>query len=149
MQVILNEAVEKLGVAGEVVDVAHGFARNYLIPRGLAVPADMKKVRQMGHQRKIIEDKKKRQTKEVDVLVERLEEQSCTIPVQAGEEDKIFGSVTTADIAESLKAQGIEIDRRKIHIEEPIKALGVYTVEVKVAAEKTAHLKVWVVKNND
>jgi len=148
MQVILNEAVEKLGAAGDVVEVAKGYARNYLIPRGLAVVADTKKVRQMDHQRKVIEDKKKRQLREVDDLVARVEELSCTIAVQAGEEDRIFGSVTTADIAENLQAQGIEIDRRKIHISEPIKALGVYTVEVKVAADKTAHLKVWVVKNN-
>ena len=149
MQVILNEAVEKLGAGGDVVEVANGYARNYLIPRGLAVPADTKKVRQMGHQKKVIEDKKKRQMREVDDLVARLEKLSCTISVQAGEEDKIFGSVTTADIAENLKAQGIELDRRKIHINEPIKALGVYTVEVKIAAEKIAHLKVWVVKNNE
>jgi len=148
MQVILNEAVEKLGAAGDVIEVAKGYARNYLIPRGLAVVADTKKVRQMSHQRKVIEDKKKRQLKAVDDLVARLEELSCTIAVQAGEEDRIFGSVTSADIAESLQARGIDVDRRKIHIGEPIKALGVYTVEVKVAPDKTAHLKVWVVKNN-
>ncbi len=148
MQVILNEAVEKLGSAGEVVEVAKGYARNYLIPRGLAVTADTKKVRQMDHQKKIIEDKKKRRLKEVDSLAARLEEVSCTIPVQVGEEDKIFGSVTSGDIAENLKTHGIEIDRRRIHIEEPIKALGVYVVDVKVGPEKTARLKVWVVKDN-
>lgn len=149
MQVILSEAIEKLGQPGEVVDVSRGYARNYLIPRGLAVLADTKKVRRMDHQKKVLEDKQKRQLKEVDSLAARLEELSCSIPVQVGEEDKIFGSVTTGDIAESLKAQGIDIDRRKIHIDEPIKALGVYTVQVKVGPERAAHLKVWVVKKTD
>jgi len=149
MQVILTEAVDKLGTQGELVHVANGYARNYLIPRGLAIIADKRNVRRLGHQKKIVEDKTKRELKQVDALVARLDEISCTIPVRVGEEDKLFGSVTTSDIAETLKAQGIEIDRRKIHIEEPIRALGVYTVQVKAGHEQTAHLKVWVVKKND
>lgn len=149
MQVILTETVEKLGNQGEIVKVAQGYARNYLIPRGLAVLADPKNVRQLMHHKKVIDDKQKREMKQSDAIVARLEQISCSIPVQVGEEDKIFGSVTTGDIADNLKSQGIDVDRRKIHIEEPIKALGVYTVQVKVAPEKVAHLKVWVVKKND
>ena len=149
MQVILTETVDKLGSQGDVVDVANGFARNFLIPKGLAVVAAAKNLRRLDHHKRTIGDKKKREMKEVETIVARLEEISCTIPAQAGEEDRLFGSVTSTDIAETLTAQGIEIDRRKIHIEEPIKALGVYTVEVKVAPEHTAHLKVWVVKNNE
>lgn len=146
MQVILTQTIDKLGAQGQMVDVAKGYARNYLIPRGLAVAADTRNIRQLDHQKKVIEDRKKREMKEVDVLAQKLEEISCNIPVRVGEEDKIFGSVTTGDIADCLKEQGIEIDRRKIHLDEPIKALGIYTVHVKVSPERTANLKVWVVK---
>ena len=146
MQVILTESVEKLGKGGDLVQVAKGYARNFLIPKGMAVPADPKKVRQLEHQKRVIDDRKKKDLKEVDALAEKLEEISCTIPVRVGQEDRIFGSVTTGDIAKGLRAQGIEVDRRKITLEEPIKALGVYTVLVKVSSDRTSHLKVWVVK---
>lgn len=146
MQVILTEAVDKVGNQGEVVNVAKGYARNYLIPRGLAIRADSRKVKELEHHQRIIENKRKRESKEADAMVERLEETSLNIPMQAGEEDRLFGSVTAADIAKALAEKDIEVDRRKIHIEEPIRALGVYTVQVKVAPEHTANLKVWVVK---
>jgi large subunit ribosomal protein L9 len=146
MQVILTENLENVGQQGEIVTVARGFAQNYLIPRGMAIMADERNKHKLEHHKKMIDDKRKREMKEADAVVDRLEEISCEIPVQVGEEEKIFGTVTTSDIAEKLQEKGIEVDRRKIHLEEPIKALGVYTAEVKVAPDKVAHVKVWVVK---
>ncbi len=150
MQVILTEAVNKVGNQGEVVNVARGYARNYLIPRGLAIVADTKNIQKLEHHKRILDDRRKREMKEASAMVDRLEELSVEIPVRAGEEDKLYGSVTTSDIAEVLKEKhGVDVDRRKIHLEEPIKALGVYTVEIKVAPERSAHVKVWVVKQKE
>jgi large subunit ribosomal protein L9 len=150
MQVILTEAVNKVGNQGEVVNVARGYARNYLIPRGLAIVADTKNIQKLEHHKRILDDRRKREMKEASAMVDRLEELSVEIPVRAGEEDKLYGSVTTSDIAEILKEKhGVDVDRRKIHLEEPIKALGVYTVEIKVAPEQSAHVKVWVVKQKE
>jgi len=146
MKVILRSDVERLGRTGEVVTVKPGYARNYLFPRGLALEASNRAV-------ELIEVEKKRDVKlqekkreEATALASKLEQLSLTISKQAGESDKLFGSVTAMEVAESLAKEGFEIDKRKIEIEEPIKTLGIYTVPVKLHAEVTAKVKLWVVK---
>ena len=146
MKLILTENVENVGKIGELVTVARGFARNYLIPRKLAMEATEKQVKVLDHQIRTIEHKIKRQVAEAGEVAKRLEELSLTIAMQAGEENKLFGSVTTMTIQDALKAEGFEIDRKKILLEEPIKALGIYAVPIKLHAEVVANLKVWVVK---
>ena len=146
MKVILREDIKRLGKASEVVEVKDGYARNYLIPRNLAVRADAGHMRQLEHEKKLLSDKKEKLLKEANKLSEKISKASCIISVQAGEEDKLFGSVTAMDIAESLGKEGVEIDKKNILLEEPIKSLGVFVVPVRVAPELEAKLKVWVVK---
>ncbi len=146
MKVILREDLKKLGKAGQVVEVKAGYARNYLIPRNLAVRADASHMRHLEHERKILQDRTEKQLRQARNLAEQINRASCTIPVQVGEEDRIFGSVTPIDIADSLSKEGITIDRKCIHLEEPIKSLGVFTIPVKLAADVEAKLKVWIVR---
>ena len=149
MKIILRDDVEKLGNAGEVITVADGFARNYLFPRNLAVPAtkgNVHSIDEIKKQKKVREDKKRR---EAEKQKDKLEKLSLTAEVQTGEEDKVFGSVTSANIATPLEKQGIEVDRRKIMLEEPLKALGVYTIDIKLATDVIAHVKLWVVKREE
>jgi large subunit ribosomal protein L9 len=146
MKVILREDVQRLGKASEIVEVKDGFARNYLIPRNLAVMADAGHMRQLEHEKKVLNDKREKILKEANKLVDKINKISCTIAVQAGEEDKLFGSVTAMDIAESLSKEGVEIDRRGILLEEPIRSLGVFVVPIKIMPEVEAKLKVWIVK---
>jgi large subunit ribosomal protein L9 len=146
MKIILKEDVENLGKCGEVIEVKAGYGRNFLIPKKLAIAATH------GNLRAITElqgQQQQRQTKirrAAENIKARLEKVSCTAEVNVGEDDKVFGSVTAQTIAELLETQGIEVDRKKIMLEEPLKALGVYTVSVKIAPEINANLKVWVVK---
>jgi large subunit ribosomal protein L9 len=146
MKVILRENTEKLGNAGDVIEVKAGFARNYLFPRNLAVRADASHMKQLEHERKVHTDRNEKHLKQSRQLAEKVGKASCTISVQVGEEERIFGSVTTMDIAEALAKEGLEIDKKDIHLDEPIKSLGVFTVPVKLAPEVEASLKVWVVK---
>jgi large subunit ribosomal protein L9 len=146
MKVILKEDVEKLGQAGQVIDVADGFGRNYLFPRNLAIPAlkgNLRSIDVIKKQKQAKDNKKKREAEKIKDKIEKL---SLTAEVLTGEEDKVFGSVTSNDIAELLAKQGFEIDRRKIILAEPLKALGVYTINIKLAHEITAQVKLWVVK---
>lgn len=145
MQVILREEVPNLGKAGELVHIKDGYGRNYLIPRGLALLATPRNVRRIDHDRRVIEQQDAKRRRDAQSFKEKLEALSLTIARNTGEEDKLFGSVTNRDIADALKQENIEVDRKTIHLEQPIKALGVYTVEVKLTAEVTANLKVWVV----
>jgi large subunit ribosomal protein L9 len=145
MKVILKEDVPDLGSVGEIVNVKNGYARNYLIPQSLAVQASIKNLRQLEHQKKLIESHKSRVKKDAHVMAEDIEKISCTIPMLVGEQDKLFGSVTSKDIEEALAQEGINISRKRIILEEPIKSLGVYTVDVRLHTEVTAKLKVWVV----
>lgn len=145
MKVILKEDVPDLGSTGEVVSVKDGYARNYLIPQSLAVQASTKNIRQLEHQKKLIEAHKSRVRKDAHTAAEDIEKISCTIPMLVGEQDKLFGSVTSKDIEEALAQEGINISRKRIILEEPIKSLGVYTVDVRLHTEVTAKLKVWVV----
>lgn len=146
MEVILHEDVPNLGEAGEVVNVKDGYARNYLIPRKLAVIADSKNIRMLEHQKKVVAAKLARNKSKAEELAGKLAAVSITIGKEAGEEDKIFGSVTTMEIANALRAEGYTIDRRHIKLQEPLKKIGVYDVPVRLHPEVDGVVKIWVVK---
>jgi large subunit ribosomal protein L9 len=146
MQVILRKDVEKLGVAGDLVEVSNGYGRNYLFPRGLAIEASPKNLKVIEHEKRLIAERKKNAIRDAESFKKKLSETSVTVAMQAGEEDKLFGAVTSMDIAEALSKEGISIDKRNIILDEPIKRLGIYAVNVKVHPEVMAELKVWVVK---
>jgi large subunit ribosomal protein L9 len=146
MKVILREEVPHLGDPGAIVSVKPGYARNYLIPQRLASPATSRNIKMMEHELKIVQRQIDLAKAEAAKVMERLAETSVTITKPAGENDKLFGSVTTRDIEAALAAEEITVDRRRILIDEPIKALGVYTVGIKLLGGEQAELKVWVVK---
>ena len=146
MKIILTEKLDNLGESGAIVDVKNGYARNYLLPRKLALMANksnMAVYEEANRQKDAQNSKAKR---EAEVLAKTLEKASCTVPVAVGEGDRIFGSVTAQQIADLLVEQGFEIDRRAVILEEPIRALGVYDVPIRLHAEVEAPVKVWVVK---
>ena len=149
MKIILRDDVETLGKCGEVLTVKDGFARNYLIPRKLAIPAttgNLRSINEVSVQKRLRDNKRLRGAEKLRLALERI---SCTAEVQVGEEDKVFGSVTAAQIAELLEQQGFIVDRRDIQVDEPIKALGVYTVGIKLERDVIAKLKLWVVKKTE
>jgi large subunit ribosomal protein L9 len=146
MEVILRETVDGLGKEGEIVKVRPGYARNYLLPSGLASLTSGHDAKKVEHQRRMLSDKHKRELRVMTDLATRIAHAQVRVPVRTGEEDRVFGSVTNADIADALAKEGIEIDRRRIVVDEPIRALGVYTVPVRMSGDVTADLKVWVVK---
>jgi large subunit ribosomal protein L9 len=146
MKVILRKDQEKLGTVGSTVDVKDGFARNYLIPKGIAYPATEGNVRALEEEKKQLGRREAKQLKGSQTLAAELEKLSVTIKVKVGEDEKLFGSVTSQDIAASVKEQGIDIDKRIIDLPEPIKALGIYTVDAKVHPSVIAKIKVWVVR---
>jgi large subunit ribosomal protein L9 len=145
IQIILKEDVPNLGHSGELVQVRPGYGRNYLIPQGLAVVASRKNVAQMEHEKRAIEARSAKQRKDAEALAGTMKDVTVEISRQVGEGDKLFGSVTTRDIEEALAAKGHKVDRKKIHLAEPIKALGQYPVDVKIARDVTIQIKVWVV----
>lgn len=145
MQVILREDVDKLGKIGDTVKVKDGYARNYLIPMKKAIEATPKNLKALEHARKMVADRLRRLKKEAATLADSLKGLSVTIKAKAGEEGKLFGSVTSMDIAEAVKARGLDIDKRKIMLDEPIKRLGEYSVKVKLHPDVTADLSVTVV----
>jgi large subunit ribosomal protein L9 len=145
MQVILREDIEKLGKIGDMVKVADGYARNYLVPTKKAIEATPKNVHAMEHAKKMVADRLRKLKKQAVADADNIKALAVTIKAKAGEEGKLFGSVTTMDIAEAAKAQGIVIDKRKISLEEPIKRLGDYTVTIKLHADITAEFKVSVI----
>lgn len=144
MKVILCEYIEKLGEVGDSVTVKDGFARNYLIPRGLAVQADSASAKQIEHELHILKRREEKRRALLTADADKIRALTLEFKVRAGEEDKIFGSVTTAMIAEKLLEAGFDIDRKKIVLEEPIKALGIYSVDVKVYPGIETAVKVWV-----
>ncbi len=146
MKVILKENVESLGQAGEIVDVKSGYARNFLLPKKFALPATPQNLKVYEQEKNRIDQQMLRDQREAEALAEKLGAVSLTATVAVGEEDKVFGSVTNQVIADLLKAKGFEIDRRKIMLDEPIKALGVYDVSIKLHPEVVPQVKVWVVK---
>ncbi|HID95191.1 MAG TPA: 50S ribosomal protein L9 [Candidatus Latescibacteria bacterium] len=146
MEVILKQEVERLGNAGEIVRVSDGFARNYLIPKGLALEATRSNIvlYEEGKKQELI--RKTKEKRAALALAEKLEKISLTAVVPVGEEDRVFGSVTSQTIAELFKEKGYEIDRRKIVLDSPIKALGVYTIVIRLHPEVETQVKLWVVK---
>ena len=145
LQVILNEDVPNLGTVGDIVTVADGYGRNYLIPRNLAVPATSRNVKELEHTKRVIAVRRAKMMRSAQELAKRLADVSVTIAKTVGEDDKLFGSVTNRDIADALEREGFQLDRRSILIDSPIKNLGVYSVDIKVHAEVRAQVKVWVV----
>jgi len=145
MEIILLEDVEGLGKRGETVKVAHGYARNYLLPLGKGVVSTGAGARIFQEEVRRRGARENKMHKSAERLAAELAGVSCTIAVKAGEDDKLFGAVTAADVAELLKKQGYEIDKRKIMLEEPLKTLGVYTVSIKLFQDVDAKIKVWVV----
>jgi large subunit ribosomal protein L9 len=147
MKVFLKEDVKHLGAMGDVVNVADGYARNYLLPKNVAVEANTRNIKEFEHHKRIIGEKAAKVSEASRSLAEKLSSLTLTIRAKAGEEDKLFGSVTSMDIADALKAEGYDIDRKKISIEEPIKRLGEHSVEIKVHSDILAHVKVNVVSD--
>jgi large subunit ribosomal protein L9 len=146
IQVVLKDDVEKLGKSGEIVKVKPGYARNYLLPRGLAAPATRGNVAQVEHEKKVALARAAKLRGDAEAVAKRIDGITVEITMQAGDGDRLFGSVGTKDIAEALKAKGHEIDRKKIQLPEPIKLVGEHTVTVKLGYEVAATVKVNVVK---
>lgn len=145
MKVILREDVEKLGKAGEVVKVADGYGRNYLIPRNLAALANVRNMKALDHNRRVIETRAKKARKAAEEVASVLATKSVSIAARAGEEGKLFGAVTSRDIAEALAKEGVAVDRKAIQLADPIKQLGDYRVKVRVAANVVPEISVSVV----
>jgi large subunit ribosomal protein L9 len=146
MEIILRQAVENLGKPGDVVTVKNGFARNYLLPRGFAFEATPGNLKRIAQERGRLEAAANERIESATELAKRLEEVQLTFSARVGEEGKLFGSVTSADIAEQLASQGFSIEKRLIDLHEPIKALGVYRVPVKLHADVKPEIRVWVIK---
>jgi large subunit ribosomal protein L9 len=146
MKVILRDDVKDLGDMGAIVDVSDGYARNYLVPKGLAVAANVKNVKALEHEKRIIQGKAKKIKHAAEDLSERVSKMSLVIKAKSGEEGKLFGSVTTMDIAELLQKEGVEIDKKRISLDEPIKRLGSYTVNVKLHPEIATQLQLEVLQ---
>ena len=146
MKVILRQPVKGLGERGDVILVKDGYGRNYLIPRRLAWEADEKNIRRLKEEKRREEEKDEKILRSAFAFASKLDKISCTIPVKVGESEKIFGAVTSSDIREALLSKGIDVDKKDVLLDEPIKELGVYTVEVRVHPKVTGRVKVWVVK---
>ena len=147
MKVILRKNFNQLGRIGDIVNVKDGFARNYLFPRQIAFVANNSNLRALEEEKKQVAKKDAKSLEIANNLSTELEKVSVTIPVTVGEDEKIFGAVTTKMISDALTEKGYDIDHRKIEIEEPIKALGIYEVKIKVHADVTASVKTWVVRD--
>jgi large subunit ribosomal protein L9 len=148
MEIILQEDVANLGAIGEVVKVRDGYGRNYLIPRGLAIEANRRNLRVLEHQKRLTAAKKEKDRQNAQGMSDRIAALSLTIQARAGEEDRLFGSVTNIDIEKALTAQGVTIDRRKIMLAEPIKQLGTYTVPVHLSSDVRGNITVNVVRES-
>jgi len=148
MEVILKEDIVNLGKIGEVVRVRDGYARNYLLPRGLVLVANKRNLKSYEHQKKLVGDQKQKFMRQAQSAAGELAEVSLVIPMKVGEEGKLFGSVTNLQIEKALKAKGIAVDRRKIQLDEPIKTAGDHEVHVRLSADLTVPLKVSVVSDS-
>ncbi len=145
MKVILLEEIPSLGEIGSVVEVANGYGNNFLIPQKKALLSNTRNLKTLAHQKQIAQNKLAKDKKHTEKLAKKIEGISCTISKQSGEEDRIFGSVTSMDIEEALKASDVIIDRKNILLDKPIKTLGVYTIPIKLHPEVSVNLKLWVV----
>lgn len=146
MKLILTESIDRLGEAGQLVNVADGYGRNFLLPTRKALPATEGNLKMLQRRLTLQQAKDSRVQDQAASLAKELEGISCTAVVQVGEEDRMFGSVTAQNIADMLKEKGHTIDRRKILLDEPIKALGIYAIPIQLHPKVTAEIKVWVVK---
>lgn len=146
MRVILKEDVPNLGDAGQLVAVKPGYGRNFLIPRGKAILASEGSVRELEHQKRVADAAHRKQVGVAKALADKVAATSVSIKREAGEDDKLFGSVTNRDIVAALAEEGVEIDRLQLKLEEPIKAIGMFTVPVKLHREVTAELRVFVTR---
>ena len=146
MKVILQSDVENLGTTGDVKDVADGYGRNYLLPRGLAVLADERNTRQLGHLKRVAAARSAKEQAAAKELVDRIGKTPVSIKRQTGEGDKLFGSVTNIDIAEALGVAGIVVERKAVVLDEPIRNIGVFQVPVKVLRGVEASVKVYVIR---
>jgi large subunit ribosomal protein L9 len=148
MEVILREHVEHLGRRGDVVKVAAGFARNYLLPRNLALAVTEGNRRLIERERKVVDAREAEERQTAEALASRLSQVELTIERRVGETEALYGSVTSADLADALAARGLDIEKRKIHLDEPIKAIGEFSVPVRLHRDVTAQVKVHVVKQD-
>lgn len=146
MRVILCQDYESLGKMGTQVDVKSGYARNYLLPRGIAVPATKSNMRALEEETQLKELRETRSLRRSQSLAEKLKKLSLTIPVRVGEENKVFGAVTAQEISEQLKEKGYDIDKKQILLDEPIKALGIFDIPVKLHSEVETTVKLWIIK---
>lgn len=148
MKVILQENVEGLGYLGDVLTVAKGYARNYLLPRKKAVVAEERQVKLLQHVKRQIDQRAKKELESIGESGKNLSKISLTFEVQTGKDDKLFGSVTSKDVAERLAAQGVEVDRRKIHLPQPLKELGTFSVAIKLHRDVVPKINVTLVKKD-
>lgn len=146
MEVILRQAVDNLGHAGDIVDVSNGYARNYLLPRGFAFAATAGNKKRIEQEKSRLEAAENERRSKAQELAAELEEVSLSFSARVGEEGKLFGSVTAADIAQQLEAQGLHVEKRMIDLHDPIRALGVYRVPIRLHADVKPEIKVWVIK---
>ncbi|MBI2619803.1 MAG: 50S ribosomal protein L9 [Ignavibacteriales bacterium] len=146
MKVILRQDFSQLGKIGDLVEVKDGYARNYLIPRNIAYPATESSVRMLEEEKKQNAKRVEKEQKESEKIAAELGKLSITIKMKVGEDDKLFGSVTSQMIADAVSEKGIRIEKRQIELEEPVKSLGIYDVKVKLDGGVTGMVKVWVVR---
>lgn len=146
MEVILRQSIDRVGAPGDIVKVSPGYARNFLLPRGLAYEATPGNKKRIAQERSRLEAAEAARREAAEGLAKRLEEVSVTFSARVGDEGKLFGSVTAADIAQQLETQGFHVEKRQIDLPEPIKALGVYRVPVRLHPEVKPEIKVWVIK---
>lgn len=147
MEIILRQGVENLGKPGDVVNVKAGYARNYLLPHGLAYEATPGNLKRIQQERDRLEAAENDRRAGAQGIAEKLEQVSLTFSARVGEEGKLFGSVTATDIAQQLEAQGFHVEKRQIDLHEPIKALGVYRVPIRLHADVKPEIRVWVIKS--
>jgi large subunit ribosomal protein L9 len=146
MKIILRQDFEKLGKLGDIVEVKDGYARNYLLPRRIGYIATKGSLKTLEEEKKQHVDRKKKEVHQAEKLAAELEKTSVTLKMKVGEDEKLFGSVTNQMVADALKELGIIIDKRWVELEEPIKALGIYTVDIRLLSGVTGKVKVWVVR---
>ncbi len=149
MDIILVENIDGLGNIGDLVSVKSGYARNFLVPKGLAVEANTRNIKEMEHQKRQLERKAQKMMQASELIKAQIEALSCEFALRAGEEGKLFGSVTTMELASKMAEAGIEVDRKKIQLAEPIKNLGDYEIPVKLPGGVVAALKVKVVASEE
>ena len=146
MQIVLKEDIDKLGRRGEIIKVADGYARNYLLPLGKALPATAGNLKVIEREKRRYVVRITKEKEENEALAGRIQALSLTLVRKVGESDVLYGSVTSGDIAEALSKEGVVVDKRRIQLPDPIKSLGIYTIPIRLHPEVTAEVKVWVVK---